>query len=163
MKSRHLLPRWLSSQEPACQGRRLKSCGFNPWVEKILWRRKWQPSPVFLPGEPHRQRSLEGYIPWGPKESDTTERLSTAHTHIYSTQYSVLVGAGSAKWPHPGSPAPDSLPGNFRRMPSASADSAGQQGPLTPPGLSRNLKEEGESGSEGRFKIRRERKAACGS
>ena len=38
--------------------------GFNPWVGKILWRRKWQPTPVFLPGESHGQRSLEGYSPW---------------------------------------------------------------------------------------------------
>ena len=51
-------------------------CGFNPWVRKILWRRKWQPTPIFLPGESHGQRSLMGYSPRGPKESDTTERLS---------------------------------------------------------------------------------------
>ena len=38
--------------------------GFNPWVGKIPWRRKWQPSPVFLPGESHGQRNLEGYSPW---------------------------------------------------------------------------------------------------
>ena len=46
---------------------------FNPWVKKILWRRKWQPTPVFLPGKSHGQRSLAGYSPWGHKESDTTE------------------------------------------------------------------------------------------
>ena len=39
--------------------------GFDPWVEKILWRREWLPTPVFLPGEFHGQRSLAGYIPWG--------------------------------------------------------------------------------------------------
>ena len=50
--------------------------GFNPWVGKIPWRRTWQPTPVFLPVEFHRQRSLVGYSPWGCKESDTTERLS---------------------------------------------------------------------------------------
>ena len=49
--------------------------GFNPWVGKIPWRRKWQPIPVFLPGKFHGQRSLAGYSPWGRKESDTTERL----------------------------------------------------------------------------------------
>ena len=38
---------------------------FNPWVQKILWRRKRQPTPVFLPGESHGQRSLVGYSPWG--------------------------------------------------------------------------------------------------
>ena len=47
---------------------------------KIPWRRKWQPSPVFLPGEFHGQSSLAGYSPWGRKELDTTERLT--HTHV---------------------------------------------------------------------------------
>ena len=46
--------------------------GFNPWVEKIPWRRAWQPTPVFLPGESHGQSSLAGYSPWDHKESDTT-------------------------------------------------------------------------------------------
>ena len=156
MKSRHLLPGWLSGQEPACQGRRRKRCGSNPWVEKILWRRKWQPSPVLLPGEPHRQRSLAGSMPRGPKESDTTEHsthTSTPHRTQFSWEQALQNGLTQAP----------QLQTPFRRMPSASADSAGQQGPLTPPGLSRNLKEEGESASEGRFKIRREHKAACGS
>ena len=51
---------------------------FNPWVGKIPWRRKWQPTPVFLPGKSHGQKSLAGYSPWGSKESDmtTTERLA---------------------------------------------------------------------------------------
>ena len=49
--------------------------GFNPWVEKIPWRRKQQPTPVFLPWESHGWRSLVGYSPWGHKELDTTERL----------------------------------------------------------------------------------------
>ena len=49
--------------------------GFNPWVRKIPWRRKWQPTPVLLPGKSQGQRSLVGYSPWGRKESDTTEWL----------------------------------------------------------------------------------------
>ena len=49
--------------------------GFDPWVRKIPWRRKWQPTPVLLPGKFHGQRSLVGYSPWGLKESDTAERL----------------------------------------------------------------------------------------
>ena len=40
---------------------------FNPWVRKIPWRRKWQPTLVFLLGESHEQRSLAGYSPWGLK------------------------------------------------------------------------------------------------
>ena len=50
--------------------------GFDPGVGKIPWRRKWQPSPEFLPGEFHGQRILVGYSPWGHKESDMTERLT---------------------------------------------------------------------------------------
>ena len=49
---------------------------FDPWVRKIPWRREWQPTPVFLPGEFHGQRSLVGYSPWDWKESDTTEQLT---------------------------------------------------------------------------------------
>ena len=48
---------------------------FGPWVRKIPWGRKWQPTPVFLLGEFHGQRSLAGYSPWSCKESDTTEPL----------------------------------------------------------------------------------------
>ena len=65
--------------------RRLKVClqcqrpEFDPWVRKIPWRRKWQPTPVFLPGKSHGWRSLVGYSPWGYYESDTTERL---HFHF---------------------------------------------------------------------------------
>ena len=68
-----VLPRWLSGKESACQRRR---CGFDPWVEKIPWRRKWQPTPVFLPGKSHGQRRLASYRQWGHKESDTTEQLT---------------------------------------------------------------------------------------
>ena len=50
-----------------------------PGPGKIPWSRKWQLTPVFLPGESQGQRSMAGYSPWGHKESDTTERLST-HT-----------------------------------------------------------------------------------
>ena len=50
--------------------------GFNPWVGKISWRRKWQPTPVFLLGESHGQRSLMGCSAWGYKESDMPEELS---------------------------------------------------------------------------------------
>ena len=49
---------------------------FDPWVGKILWKRKWQPTPVVLPGKFQGQRNLVGYSSWGHKELDTTE-----HTH----------------------------------------------------------------------------------
>ena len=52
-----------SGKEPTCQCRRHKRCRFDPWVRKIPWRKAWQPTPVFLPGESHGQRSLAGYSP----------------------------------------------------------------------------------------------------
>ena len=57
-----------SGQESTSQCRRH---GFHPWVGQIPWRREWLPTPVFLPGEFHGQRSLVGYSPWGRKESET--------------------------------------------------------------------------------------------
>ena len=60
---------------------------FYPWVGKLPWRREWQPTPVFLPGEFHGQRSLAGYSPYGFKESDTTELL----THIDLVEYLVVI------------------------------------------------------------------------
>ena len=69
-----LFPWWLSEQRihlPCRSHRRLR---FDPWVRKIPWRRKWQPTPVFLRGKSHAQRSLVGYSPWGRKESDMTEQ-----------------------------------------------------------------------------------------
>jgi len=73
------LPRWLSSKEPACRSRRHRRHGFDTWVRKISWREKWQPTPVFLPGESHGQRNLAGYSPWSHKELEMTE-----HTHAHT-------------------------------------------------------------------------------
>ena len=63
----------ISGKEPTCKYRRHKRCGFNPWVRKIPWRSKWQPTPIFLPGESHGQRSLAGCSSKGCKESSRTE------------------------------------------------------------------------------------------
>ena len=68
-------------KESSCQCRRP---WFDPWIRKIPWRWEWQPTPVFLPGEFHGQRSLAGYSPWGHKESDTTEGLTHTHTHTHT-------------------------------------------------------------------------------
>ena len=73
-----------SGKELACQCRRHKRWGFNLWVGKILWRRSWQPSLVFLPGESHGQRSLAGYSSWGHEELDTTEVTKHTHTHTHT-------------------------------------------------------------------------------
>ena len=66
--------------------------GSNPWVRKILWRRQWQPTPIFLPGEFHGQMNLAGSSPWGCKELDMTERLSA----FSSVQFSRSVVSDSA-------------------------------------------------------------------
>ena len=63
------LPWWLSGKESACSA---GDAGSIPGSGKILWRRKRQPTPVFLPGKSHGRKSLAGYSPWGHKELDTT-------------------------------------------------------------------------------------------
>ena len=77
--------------------------GFDPWVGKILWRRKWQPTPVLLPGKSHGQRSMVGsYSPWGRKESDMTEQLQSLAWQVnfnhHQDQYCGLVD--SLIWIH---------------------------------------------------------------
>ena len=73
------LSRWYSGKESACQHRRRR---FSPWAEKIPWRRKWQPTPVSLPGKSHGQRSLMGCSPWGRKESDVTEQAQRLSSKV---------------------------------------------------------------------------------
>ena len=63
----------VSGKESVCQSRSYRVRMFSPWVGKIPWRRKWQHTPVFLPGESQGERSLAGYSPQGCKEWDTTE------------------------------------------------------------------------------------------
>ena len=67
------LPWWLRVKRICLQFRRW---GFDPWIGKIPWRREWLPTPLFLPGESHGQRSLAGCSPWGCKESDVTEWIT---------------------------------------------------------------------------------------
>ena len=71
-------PGGTSDKELACKCRRYKRYWFDLWVGKIPWRRAWLSNPVFLPGEPHGQRNLVGYSPWGHKELDTTEATQNA-------------------------------------------------------------------------------------
>ena len=65
------------SQEPTCHCRRHGRHGFDPWVGKIPWRRKWQPTLVSLPRESYGQRSLAGYGPWGRR----VRHDSAQHVH----------------------------------------------------------------------------------
>ena len=64
---------------PALRETRVQSMG--PWVRKIPWKRKWQPTPLLLPGKSHGWKSLVVYSPWGSKESDMTERLTQTYRH----------------------------------------------------------------------------------
>ena len=73
-------PGGTSGKEPTCQRRRLRRHGFDPCVRKIAWWRAWQPTLVFLPGDSHGQRSLEGCSPQGHKESGM-DWSDLAHTH----------------------------------------------------------------------------------
>ena len=86
-----------AGEESACHCRRL---GFDPWVRKIPWRRKWQPTPIILPGESHGQRNLVGYNPPGrervkhdlaTKQQQPTENHDSKrymHSNVYcSTIY----------------------------------------------------------------------------
>ena len=76
------LPWWFSGKESAfaMQCRRSR---FKPWVRKIPWRRKWQPIPLFSPGEFHGQRSLVDYIPWDHNESDMIEWPTFSYIKLY--------------------------------------------------------------------------------
>ena len=84
-----VLPTWLSGKESTWQCRGLRRRGFDSWVGKIPRRRKWQSSPVFLPGKSYGQRSLAGYNPGGGKELDTTEYK---HTHEQWVKSGMLPG-----------------------------------------------------------------------
>ena len=72
------LPWWLSGKESICHCRR---CRFDSWVGKIPWRRKWQASPVFLPGESHGE-DLVIYSSWGHKRFGYDGVTEYAHTHL---------------------------------------------------------------------------------
>ena len=83
-----------SGKETACQFKRYKRHGLDPLVGEITWRRKCQPTPIFLLGKSPGQRKLEGYSPWGHKESDTTEGLTILYLQNVSSispQHLVLI------------------------------------------------------------------------
>ena len=90
-------------KEPTCQCRRRKRRRFGPWVRKIPWRRARQPTPVFLPGESHGQRSLAGHSRWGCKAGQNCSKL--AHVVIFILQVAVQssIGVGPLWTPKPAS------------------------------------------------------------
>ena len=83
------LPRWLSGKESICQCRRRKRFWFNPWLRKNPWRRKWKPTPKFLPGKSHGQRSLADYSNGVTKSR--TRVINPALTHTHTSVISVFV------------------------------------------------------------------------
>ena len=85
-KSISILP-WpcrVSGEEFACQA---GLWGFNLWDGKINWRRKWQPTPVFLPGKSHAQRNLVGCGPWSAKELEMTWQLNNNNNKKYASEF----------------------------------------------------------------------------
>ena len=78
-------------KESTCQCKRYKRHGFNPWVGKILWRRKWEPTPVCLPGESHGRRILVGYSSWGCRVRNNLASKQTAAAaewvHVLLTRF----------------------------------------------------------------------------
>ena len=107
------LPRWLSGKESTCQCRRRHGF-FYPWIEKIPWKRKRQPIPVFLPGRSHRWRSLAGYSSWGCKKSDTTGQLNYSKNKRNSRSPCPFYHAGM---PHEGGPLQTREPALIRSWP----------------------------------------------
>ena len=87
------LPRWHSGEGSTCQRRRRWSLGFNLWVGKIPWSRKWKLIPVFLPRKFHGQRRLVGYSPWDRKELDIME-----HTHTQQSKNRTISRSPPSIW-----------------------------------------------------------------
>ena len=93
------LPRWYSGKESACPCRSRGRQELDRLFRKIPWSRKWQSTPIFLPGKSHGQRSLVDYSPWGHRELEMT-------THTYLSILSDVVGVlelrNNSLLPHPG-------------------------------------------------------------
>ena len=77
-------------KESACQYGRHRVCSFDPWVRKIPWRRTWQPTPIFLPGKSHGQRSLLGYTP-RVTESDMTDHVCSVSLYLCNGKHIIYV------------------------------------------------------------------------
>ena len=96
-----MLPLWLSGSRICLQCRGHRRRGFNSWFGKVHWRRKWQPTPVFLPGESHGQRSLVGYSPWGNRvghnwaymQPPLTKLCHSSCLHTLSIFYTSVIGS----------------------------------------------------------------------
>ena len=83
-------PGGASDKESACQCRRHQRCQFDSWVGKNLWKRKWQPTPVFLPGKFHGQGSLASYSSYSSKELNMTEDTFMHIVYKVETEFTCL-------------------------------------------------------------------------
>ena len=83
-------PGGTSGKEPAWKCRERKRCGFYPWVEENPWRRSWQPTPVFLPGESHGERTLVGCSPNGCRVGHDWSDLACAHMTFVISEVTVF-------------------------------------------------------------------------
>ena len=86
---------------PAKAGDTRDACSFDPWVGKSPWSRKWQDTPIFLPGKSYGQRGLEGYSLWGHKESDMAEHTHTTHTYTQKIINIILKLKNQTKFRNP--------------------------------------------------------------
>ena len=102
-------PGGASDKEPACQCRRHKRRGFDPWIKKIPWRRAWQSTPVFLPGESHGQRSLVGYSPLSHRVGHGWSDLACTHARSQSWWWRISEFHSNLSGPQPGCLPPYSL------------------------------------------------------
>ena len=87
-------PGGTSGKNSTCQCMRCKSHSFYPWVGKVPWRRKWQPTPMFLPEKAHEQRSLAGYSAKGYKERDTVRSRRSSNLMILAHRFSCFSACG---------------------------------------------------------------------
>ena len=86
----------------------------DSWVGKIPWRRKWQPTPVFLPGKSHERRSLSGYSSWDHRESNTTQQLNSNNNNALQKEAAAAKSLQSCPTlcdPIDGSPPSSTVPG----------------------------------------------------
>ena len=138
MLSPSIAPSGPGGKNSSCQRRRFKRCRFDPWGRKIPWRRKWQPTPVFLPGESCGQRSLVGYSSWGHKvwhDWVTEHTLMLGHLDgFFLSIFFTCMGCSTLCWTPEGA-RQDS--GHALQVPEGCLCIATLFCKLQPPGLSR--------------------------
>ena len=83
------LPKWWNGKESIYQCGWHKRCRFNPWFGKMPWKRRCQPTPVFLLAKFHRQESLVVYSPWSHKKSNTIQHMWWTHVYVWLSSFAI--------------------------------------------------------------------------